>query len=117
MEHLSLDPYQIPGSLAQVPRDRKVRAAGDELRGTHSPLEGDLNECHPGLVMFGPSLGIVWIQLWQDSEKCVKVLFDLFLASVHPQITCSRKVTEVMESTLRQSVESLVWGGVSVKLA
>lgn len=38
LEHLSLDLYQIPGSLAEVPRDRKVRAAGDQLRGGLTPL-------------------------------------------------------------------------------
>lgn len=99
LEQLSLDLYQGTGSLSQVPLDKWVRAAGGQPGATRSPLSVGLNECHPKLVTFSPSLEMVWIHAWQGSEICVKVLFNLFLASLRPQITCSRNLTEVREST------------------
>lgn len=46
LEQLSLDLYQGTGSLAQVPLDKWVRAAGCQQGGTRSPIQGDLNRCH-----------------------------------------------------------------------
>lgn len=55
LEQLSLDLYQGTGSLAQVPLDKWVRAAGGRPGGTRPPPGGDLNECHPKFVTCSPS--------------------------------------------------------------
>lgn len=109
LEQLSLDLYQGTGSLAQVPLDKWVRAAGGQPGGSRSPPKGDLSECPPSLLTFSPSLGVVRIQVWQGSQKRVQVL-SLFLASLRPQITCVRNLTEAMESTLKEAVVLVVWG-------
>lgn len=59
LEQLSLDLYQGTGSLAQVPLDKWVRAAGGQPAGTRSPPRGEAQGASSRVVTLSPSPGSV----------------------------------------------------------
>lgn len=90
LEQLSLDLYQGTGSLAQVPLDKWVRAAGGQAGGRASlPSLGRVEGLafHMGGIRALPGQGL--------GQMCCKGRFISFLASLRPRSTCSRSRAEV----------------------
>lgn len=120
-ESLSVPPAEVPGPLSAGETEPGAAQPG-LVPGHRVPRPGPLGQ-------MGKSC---WLPAGRDSlpnsgrfeqvsfnclalsvlglGKWVEVLFNMFLASLPPQMTCSEDLTLVMESTLWRQVEPVVSG-------